>query len=54
MLGQVDVTKHLAEGHENLEGTEKQPINHSKEWYGYWGNKCPDCGADAEFEEQTK
>lgn len=50
----MDQTKHLEEGHELNEGNNRPVLKHSKAWYGYWGNKCPDCGADAEFEEQTK
>lgn len=43
----MDQTKHLTEGHRE----DRPPIKHSKEWYGYWGNKCPDCGADADVRE---
>jgi len=43
-----DVTKHTTEGHRE----DRPPVKHSKEWYGYWGGKCPDCDVVAEFEEK--
>ena len=50
----MDVTRHLTEGHELNEEFNRPVLKHGKEWYGYWGNKCPDCNQPAEFDEQLK
>jgi hypothetical protein len=44
-----DVTKHNEELHKtHISGL---IIEHTPAWYEFWGNKCPVCGVDPEFED---